>query len=78
MNGSNMQLTKKPTARALGKITVIQNHCYNLLAGRQGSMLIRLQSTRLKTIKIYNLTVEITQWRFRGLCESGVYRLEIV
>lgn len=79
MNGSNMQLEKKtPTARALGTITVIKKHCYNLLVGREGSMLIRLQSARFKTIKIYNLTVEMTQWRLRGLCESGVYRLEIV
>lgn len=41
-------------------------------------MLIRLQSSQLKTRRIYNLTAEITKWRFRGQCESGVYRLEII
>lgn len=66
-----MQVEKKnPTHitrnSALGKILVIKKNkkkcCYNLLVGRAGEpCVIRLQSALFKTIKIYNLTVEMTQ-----------------
>lgn len=51
MNGINMQLKEKPTDSAVGKITVIKNRCYNLLVGREGAMLIRLQNAQYKNHK---------------------------
>ncbi len=71
-------MKKTHTASAFSKITVIIKHCNNLLVGRESDVLIRLQSAQLKTIKVYNLRVEMTQRRLRGPRESGVYRLEIV